>query len=106
MVRRACRDLAGKRHIIVINDEAHHCYRRKADADPDALTGDDRVEARKRDEEARVWLSGVEAIRAKLGVKAVYDLSATPFFLRGSGWAEGTLFPWVMSDFAPIAASE
>ena len=27
--------------------------------------------------------------------------SATPFFLRGSGYAEGTLFPWTMSDFSP-----
>jgi hypothetical protein len=32
-------------------------------------------------------------------VRAVYDLSATPFFLRGSGYAEGTLFPWTVSDF-------
>jgi type III restriction enzyme len=39
-------------------------------------------------------------------VKVVYDLSATPFFLRGSGYSEGTLFPWVVSDFSLIDAIE
>ena len=33
-------------------------------------------------------------------------LSATPFFLRGSGYPEGTLFPWVVSDFSLIDAIE
>jgi len=33
-------------------------------------------------------------------------LSATPFFLRGSGYAEGTLFPWTMSDFSLMDAIE
>ena len=61
---------------------------------------------RRRDEEARVWISGLEAVKAKIGVKAVYDLSATPFFLRGSGYPEGTLFPWVVSDFSLIDAIE
>jgi hypothetical protein len=36
----------------------------------------------------------------------VIDLSATPFFLRGSGYAEGTLFPWTMSDFSLMDAIE
>ena len=34
------------------------------------------------------------------------DLSATPFFLRGSGYAEGTLFPWTVSDFSLMDAIE
>jgi len=93
MVRRVCRDLGTKKHIIVINDEAHHCYRRKPDAEVEPLTGDERVEAKSREEEARIWISGIEAVKAKIGVKAIYDLSATPFFLRGSGYSEGTLFP-------------
>jgi type III restriction enzyme len=116
MVRRVCRELGNKRGIIVLNDEAHHCYRRRRndevpeagsddDRDP-KLKGDERKEAEKRNEEARVWISGLEAIKAKLGVRAVYDLSATPFFLRGSGYSEGTLFPWVVSDFSLIDAIE
>ena len=106
MVRRVCRELGNKKHIIVINDEAHHCYRRKPDGEGEKLTGDERREAEKRDEEARVWISGIEAVKAKIGVKTIYDLSATPFFLRGSGWPEGTLFPWVASDFSLIDAIE
>jgi type III restriction enzyme len=66
------------------------------------LTG----EAKTRDEEARIWISGVEAVRAKIGLKAVYDLSATPFFLSGSGYPECPLFPWVVSDFSLIDAIE
>ncbi|MCL4465878.1 MAG: DEAD/DEAH box helicase family protein, partial [Chloroflexi bacterium] len=84
MARRVCRDLGSKRNIIVINDEAHHCYRRKPNGEAEKLTGDERKEAERREEEARIWISGLEAVKAKIGTKAVYDLSATPFFLRGS----------------------
>jgi type III restriction enzyme len=106
MVRRVCRDFGNKKNIIILNDEAHHCYRRKPDAEDEKLTGDERIEAKSREEEARVWISGIEAVKAKIGVKAIYDLSATPFFLRGSGYSEGTLFPWVVSDFSLIDAIE
>ena len=106
MVRRVCRELGNKKNIIVINDEAHHCYRHKPETEEEALTGDERREAEQREEEARIWISGIEAVKAKLGVKVVYDLSATPFFLRGSGFSEGTLFPWVVSDFSLIDAIE
>ena len=106
VVKRVCRDLGAKKEIIVINDEAHHCYRRKPDAEDEKLTGDDRVEAKQREEEARIWISGIEAVKAQLGVKTIYDLSATPFFLRGSGYPEGTLFGWVASDFSLIDAIE
>ncbi len=106
MVRRVCRELSTKKNIIVLNDEAHHCYRRKPDAEIEKLTGDDRIEAKDRDEEARIWVSGIEAVKKKIGVKAIYDLSATPFFLRGSGYPEGLLFPWVVSDFSLIDSIE
>ena len=106
MVRRVCRDLGNAKQIVVINDEAHHCYRGKADAEAEALTADERAEAKEREKEARVWISGLDAVRTKLGLKAVYDLSATPFFLSGSGYDEGTLFPWVVSDFSLIDAIE
>ena len=109
MVRRVLRPLGAKRNIVVLNDEAHHCYRRRVGADaehPEALTGEEKAEARKNEEEARVWVTGLEAVAAKVGVKTVYDLSATPFYLRGSGWSEGTLFQWVVSDFSLIDAIE
>jgi type III restriction enzyme len=46
MVRRVCRELSTKKNIIVLNDEAHHCYRRKPDGEDETLTGDDRTEAK------------------------------------------------------------
>ena len=105
MVARVCRSLGRKKNIIVLNDEAHHCYHRKKDERSD-LTEDD----------VRLWISGIEAVKSKLNVKMVYDLSATPFFLSGSGYStttpsgkklkEGVLFPWVVSDFALIDAIE
>jgi len=106
MVRRVCREFGSKKNIMVINDEAHHCYRHKVEAEDEKLTGDDRREAQQREEEARVWISGLEAVKNKIGIKQIYDLSATPFFLRGSGYSEGTLFPWVVSDFSLIDAIE
>jgi len=108
MVRRVCRELGGKKNIIVINDEAHHCYRRRTapQDEEEKLTTEQRRELESREEEARVWISGIEAVKAKLGTKVVYDLSATPFFLRGSGYPEGTLFQWVVSDFSLIDAIE
>ncbi|MBN1903220.1 DEAD/DEAH box helicase family protein [Candidatus Sumerlaeota bacterium] len=106
MVRRVCRELGSKRNIIIINDEAHHCYCRKPDGEDIKLKGDERKEAEKREEEARIWLNGIQAVKEKTGVNTIYDLSATPFFLRGSGYPEGTLFPWVVSDFSLIDAIE
>lgn len=54
MVRRVCRDLGTKKNVMVINDEAHHCYRRRAqDEEAITLTGEERKEAEKREEEAR-----------------------------------------------------
>lgn len=106
MVKRVCRILGNKKNLIVINDEAHHCYRRKPDEIDESLTTEEKNEVKARDEEAKIWISGIEAVKKKLGVRGVYDLSATPFFLKGSGYPEGTLFPWVVSDFSLIDAIE
>lgn len=107
MIQRVMPDLMGLKGIMVLNDEAHHCYREKpSDPEEEALKGDDRKEAEKNNEAARLWISGLEAVNRKLGIHRVMDLSATPFFLRGSGYAEGTLFPWTMSDFSLMDAIE
>jgi len=106
MVRRVCRQLGNKKNLIVINDEAHHCYRQKPAAQVEISTIEDKAETKTREEEAKVWISGLEAVKKKLGIRAIYDLSATPFFLKGSGYPEGTLFPWVVSDFSLIDAIE
>lgn len=105
MVARVCRGLGRKKNIIVMNDEAHHCYHPKKNK-----------KSASEEDEARLWINGLEAMKAKIGVKQVYDLSATPFFLKGSGYStttpsgkkltEGVLFPWVVTDFALIDAIE
>lgn len=107
MLQRVMPDLMGMKNIMALNDEAHHCYREKPpEEDDEELKGEDKKEAEKNNEAARLWISGLEAINRKLGINRVYDLSATPFFLRGSGYAEGTLFPWTMSDFSLMDAIE
>lgn len=106
MLQRVMPDLMGMKNIYVLNDEAHHCYREKPESDDDDLKGEEKKEAEKNNEAARVWISGLEAVNRKLGVNQAIDLSATPFFLRGSGYAEGTLFPWTMSDFSLMDAIE
>lgn len=118
MVSRVLRPFGRRRtEIVVINDEAHHCYRTKPDnvqLDPDVARRGFRVvkdppeaeDGGEAEDEARVWHSGLEAINRHRGIKTVYDLSATPFFIQGSGWPEGTLFQWVVSDFPLIEAVE
>ena len=108
MLQRVMPDLMGLKNILVLNDEAHHCYREKPEAAEELaeLKGDEKKEAEKNTEAARMWISGLEAVNRKLGVARVIDLSATPFFLSGSGYVEGTLFPWTMSDFSLMDAIE
>jgi type III restriction enzyme len=107
MIQRVMPGLMGIKDILVINDEGHHCYREKPDPEGEEdLRGDERKEAEKNNEAARLWISGLEIVNRKLGITRVLDLSATPFFLRGSGYAEGTLFPWTVSDFSLMDAIE
>ncbi|MBA3725545.1 MAG: DEAD/DEAH box helicase family protein [Armatimonadetes bacterium] len=106
MARRICQGL-GKTEVMVINDEAHHCYQRAPDKDAvSELKGDDKKEAEERNKEALVWLRGLLAVKKRLGIKRVLDLSATPFFLNGSGWEVNKLFPWTVSDFSLVDAIE
>ena len=107
MLQRVMPELMGMKNVLAISDEAHHCYREKPGEDLEGdLKGDDKKEAEKNKEAARLWISGLEAVNRKLGLSRLIDLSATPFFLSGSGYAEGTLFPWTMSDFSLMDAIE
>lgn len=106
MIRRVAGELMGLKNIVVLNDEAHHCYRARPPLPGEELKGDELAEAKENNEAARLWISGLEAVKRELGIPIVYDLSATPFFLRGSGYREGSLFGWVMSDFSLMDAIE
>jgi type III restriction enzyme len=106
MLQRVMPELMGMKNIMSINDEAHHCYHEKPEKEEDDLTGEEREEAEANNEAARLWISGLEIVSEKIGLVQVVDLSATPFFLNGSGYAEGTIFPWTMSDFSLMDAIE
>lgn len=115
MLNRVCRELlrGGSEDIVVINDEAHHCYikRDHTEKNEKFADTDEKKEADYNAKAARVWMNGIKALEEKLGenkrvIKTIYDLSATPFFLKGSGYSEGAMFPWVVSDFSLIDAIE
>ncbi len=107
MLQRVVSSLMSMKNILVINDEAHHCYSEKSKNVEDPIRDEDeKKEAKKNQETARLWISGLEAVDRMLGVSRVMDLSATPFFLRGSGHPEGIMFPWTMSDFSLMDAIE
>lgn len=107
MLQRACGELMSMKNVVVINDEAHHCYEERPQGSVEELDdADTKAEAKENKEAARLWINGIKALKKKVGVRAVYDLSATPFFLAGSGYVEGTLFPWVVSDFSLMDAIE
>jgi type III restriction enzyme len=110
MLQRVMPELMGMKNIMAINDEAHHCYREKPkkveEEDDEQLKGDEREEAKKNNEAARLWISGLEIVSKNIGLARVVDLSATPFFLKGSGYREATIFHWTMSDFSLMDAIE
>ena len=66
MVRRVCNVFGTAKNIVVLNDEAHHCYAPAPVEDGErALDPDERTEARRTTEDARVWLSGLQAVNAQ-----------------------------------------
>lgn len=110
-------DLAARLPILVLNDEGHHCWRPKLTAEEaaalTAAKGEAKEELQDEIEEARIWLDGLDRINncGKLGegkpaILATIDLSATPFFIGGSGHIEGSPFPWLVSDFGLVDAIE
>ena len=106
MLQRVCPQILRGGPVVVINDEAHHCYIHKKEDEEGDIDPEEREDANRNNEAARLWINGIKALRGKVEIKSVYDLSATPFFLRGSGYSEGTLFQWVVSDFSLMDAIE
>ena len=86
--------------IMVLNDEGHHAYRPVDTSE--RLSADAKVER----ETATVWIQGLDTMNKACGIKFCVDLSATPFYLQGSGHSEGTPFPWLVSDFGLVDAIE
>lgn len=82
-------EMAPERNIIVINDEAHHAWRKP----PETA----RVK-KDEQEQATKWLEGLDRIHRARGVLDCFDFSATPF-VPGANIAEDGLFDWIVSDF-------
>ncbi len=106
MVKRVCSSLRGD--ILVLNDEAHHCYRHQEQEmeETENLDKQEQEEAKERKEKAQIWLKGLEAVQKEREIRLVYDLSATPMYWSGSGKPTGKIFPWVVSDFSLTEAIE
>ena len=95
--------------ILVMNDEAHHAYRRGIEDEAEMVL--DAETAARNDREATVWIEGLDRINQVLGgrgngIRFCVDLSATPFYIQGSGNEVGKPFPWIVSDFGLLEAIE
>jgi type III restriction enzyme len=99
-------------HWLIFNDEAHHAYRRGDVAGDEQSLDDDKDLAKKNEREATIWIEGLDRINKlaggsrKRGINLCVDLSATPFYIQGSGNEVGKPFPWVVSDFGLLDAIE
>ena len=80
--------------MVVINDEAHHCYRMEN-------YGSTRASKDEKDEEkhAALWFSALKALKAQGRLAQVFDLSATPMYLRRPAELQSEHFPWIISDY-------
>ena len=98
--KRVLGELHERAPIMVLNDEGHHAYR--------PAPVEERLSAAEKNErqDATVWISGLDRMNAACGVRFCVDLSATPFYIHGSGHPEGTPFPWLVSDFGLVDAIE
>ena len=95
--KRVLSELPGSGPIVVINDEAHHCHRHAAEI---GKSREEKNEEKKENEEATVWISGLDRINESRGIITTYDLSATPFIPKGRSSNTGfELFNWIVSDF-------
>jgi type III restriction enzyme len=100
--RRVLGDLTDRGKILVLNDEAHHAWRPRYTANDSQLAQQSQEEL----EEATVWINGLDALNQSVGIRCCVDLSATPFYIGGSGYVEGSPFPWLVSDFGLVDAIE
>ena len=100
--RRVLGELYERAPIMVLNDEGHHAYRPAPIDENENLSGAEKSER----QDATVWITGLDRINAACGVRFCVDLSATPTYIHGSGYPEGTPFPWLVSDFGLVDAIE
>ncbi len=94
--RRVLGKLADRKDLLVINDEAHHAYRQRAEM----KVSKKEAEALGIDlDEATRWIEGLDRIHKTRRIRRCFDLSATPFAPTGKSNTDAGLFEWVVSDF-------
>lgn len=91
-------EMARAHNILVINDEAHHAWRKNPEVKI-SLKGQDKKDYVANEEQATVWVSGLDRINRTRHIMCCYDFSATPFAPSGKRNAEEALFGWIVSDF-------
>ena len=84
-------ELAQHRRLLIINDEAHHAWRRPAGVKYKLDKEEEKI--------ATVWINGLDRINKTRGIHTCYDFTATPFAPTGKASPEETLYPWIISDF-------
>lgn len=95
-VRRVLGKLSGYKDLVIINDEAHHAYRKPAER---KISKKEAEELGIDLEEATCWIEGLDRIHKMRRIQRCFDLSATPFAPTGKTNTEAGLFEWVISDF-------
>ena len=101
------RPLRPRRPILVLNDEGHHAWRPRQTERLQVLEtskGTLRHPGRGRGGHRLDQRPGHD--QPAVGVRCCVDLSATPFYLGGTGYIEGSPFPWLVSDFGLVDAIE
>ncbi len=94
--RRVLGKLAAHKDIIVINDEAHHAYRKP----PELKISKKQAADQGLDlDEATRWIEGLDRIHKTRRIRRCFDLSATPFAPTGKKSTDAALFDWIISDF-------
>lgn len=96
--RKILGEMKNARNILVINDEAHHAWRKNPEVKI-SLKGQDKKDYVQNEEQATVWISGLDRINKTRNIMTCYDFSATPFAPSGKKNDEGALFGWIVSDF-------
>lgn len=91
-------ELSRFHNILVINDEAHHAWRKNPEVKV-SLKGQDKKEYLENEEQATVWIGGLDRINKTRHILCCYDFSATPFAPSGKKNGEEALFGWIVSDF-------
>lgn len=95
-VRRVLGKLAQFKDLVIINDEAHHAYRKPTES---KVSKKEAEELGIDLEEATRWIEGLDRIHKTRRINRCFDLSATPFAPTGKTSTEAALFEWVISDF-------